>query len=262
LENPHNRIVNILIEQGYKKLKQPYEKINFTKYVEEEQPYEKINFTEDEKEANDLLNNLKEFPHAFVLGCIMDRRIKSGKAWIIPYKISQEIGDFSISKLLQNKNKIKKIFENKNLHRYNSVMAKNFYRAIQQISKVYHDDASRIWEDTPRSGMVVRRFLRFEGVGFKIASMATNILARDFKISMKDLNCIDVSPDIQVKKAFKRLELVPKNSKIEELMYCARELNPEYPGVLDYGCWKIGKNCNKPEDSKCKQCYLHCRLFA
>ena len=77
--------------------------------------------------------------------------------------------------------------------------------------------------------------------------MATNILARDFKISMKDLNCIDVSPDRQVKRAFIRLELVPKNSKIEELMYCARALNPNYPGVLDYGCWKIGKKVINPK---------------
>ena len=169
MESSHNRMVKILIEQGYKKLKQPYEKINFTKDVEE-QPYEKINFTKDEEEANDLLNNLKEFPHAYVLGCIMDRQIESGRAWIIPYRIQQELGDFSISKLLQlNLNQIEYIFKKENLHWLYSDMTKNFYQAIQQINEVYHGDASLIWKDTPRSGMVVRRFLKFKGVGFKIA---------------------------------------------------------------------------------------------
>jgi hypothetical protein len=32
------------------------------------------------KTANDLLCNLKEFPHAFVLGCLMDFQIKAKKA--------------------------------------------------------------------------------------------------------------------------------------------------------------------------------------
>jgi endonuclease III len=241
MENSHDRIVELLIGQGYKILKQPYEKIIFT----------------ENKVADDLLNNLKEFPHAFVLACIMDRQIGAERAWLIPYEISKELGDFSFPKLLQlNLNQIKKMFEKKKLHRFNSIMAENFYLAVQKIHEDYKDDASGIWKGNQRSGLIVRRFLRFKGAGVKIATMATNILARDFKIAMKDFNCIDVSPDRQVKKAFIRLGLVPKDAKNEELMYCARELNPNYPGVFDLPCWEIGKECDKPEDSNCKQCYL------
>ena len=62
--------------------------------------------------------------------------------------------------------------------------------------------------------------------------MAANILARDFKILMADYICIDVSPDTYVKRVFKRLGFISKNASNYELIYSARELNPEYPGIF------------------------------
>jgi len=37
-----------------------------------------------------------------------------------------------------------KIFEKKKLHRFNKIMAENFYNAIQLIHKKYNDDAYNI----------------------------------------------------------------------------------------------------------------------
>ena len=83
--NSKEKIVNILIEKGNELFKQPYKHIEFTK----------------NKEADNLLNNLKDFPHAFVLACVMDRQIKAERAWLIPYKISEEIKGFEFSMLLK-----------------------------------------------------------------------------------------------------------------------------------------------------------------
>jgi endonuclease-3 len=236
-----DNIVSTLIQIGDDLFKKPYEKQKFT----------------GNSDADNLLNDLRNYPHAFVLACIMDRQIRAEKAWMIPYEIKIEIGTFKLSQLLSlNLNKIKKIFIKRKLHRFNETMANNFYLGIREIHDVYEDKASKIWNGLPKSATVVRRFLQFEGVGVKIASMATNILARDFKIKMADKLCIDISPDVQVKRVFTMLGLITKDATNDELIYCARELNPEYPGIFDLSAWEIGRNWCRPKAPYCDDCYL------
>lgn len=235
------KIIELLIRRGNELFNQPYKKITFSK----------------NEEADDLINNLKNFPHAFVLACVMDRQIKSERAWLIPYYISQEIGGFEFERLLElNIEYLKDIFKKKSLHRFNDTMAENFYSAIQLIHTKYNDNASNIWKDNPKSATIVLRFLEFKGVGIKIATMATNILAREFKMNMQDRICIDISPDVQVKKVFTRLGFISKEASNDELIYCARELNPEYPGIFDLPAWEIGRNLCKSQNPKCGNCYL------
>jgi uncharacterized HhH-GPD family protein len=236
------KIVKILIEKGKELFNQPYKKIPFTK----------------NPEADELLNDLKNYPHAFVFGCLMDRQMKAENAWLIPYKIAKEIGGFQFKKLLSLKFKtIKDIFKRKNLHRFNDQMAEIFYSAIQKIHKDYANDASRIWSGKPSSATIVRRFLEFKGSGVKIATMAANILAREFKVLMKDYICIDISPDRHVKRVFRRLGLISREATNDELIYCARELNPEYPGIFDFPAFDIGRNYCHPRKPDCKNCYLN-----
>lgn len=237
-----DKIVEILVERGNELFSAPYQKIKFT----------------GNSEADDLLNNLKQFPHAFVLACIMDRQVKAERAWLIPYYISQEIGGFDFERLSRlNLNYLKEIFKKKNLHRFNDIMTENFYSAIQLIHTKYSNDASNIWKDKPKSATIVRRFLEFKGVGIKISTMATNILAREFKIPIQDRICIDVSPDVQVKRVFSRLGFIPKNATNDELIYCAREIYSEYPGIFDFSAWEIGREWCKPNNPDCKNCYLN-----
>jgi endonuclease III len=240
--NTKEKIVNILIQKGNKLFRRPYKYIEFTK----------------NKEADKLLNNLKDFPHAFVLACLMDRQIKAERAWIIPFEISKEIKSFKIPQLLKiNQEDMVNIFERKSLHRFNEIMGKNFCLATHKIHNNYQDDASNIWKGNPRSATIVRRFLEFDGVGIKIATMAVNILARDFKIPMKDYINIDISPDVHVKRVFKRLGFISKDASNDELIYCARELNPMYPGIFDLSCWEIGRNWCRPNKPICEECYLN-----
>lgn len=236
------KIVQILIKRGSELFGLPYKKIKFAGNLG----------------ADALLNNLKQFPHAFVLACVMDRQIKAERAWLIPHYISQEIGGFEYERLLKlDLDSLKDIFQKRSLHRFNKIMAENFYSAIQLIHNKYKNDASKIWEDNPKSATIVRRFLEFKGVGVKIATMAANILARDFKIPMQDRICIDISPDVQVKRVFIRLGFIPKDASTDELIYCARELHPEYPGIFDFSAWEIGREWCRPRNPDCKNCYLN-----
>ena len=51
------------------------------------------NLSEDQfQEAMKLLIKQERYPYAFVIACIMNRQINVNKAWLIPYRLSREIG--------------------------------------------------------------------------------------------------------------------------------------------------------------------------
>ncbi len=237
-----NAIVQTLIERGQSLLDAPYEQLAFTK----------------QSEPDAFLNDLVNYPHAYVLACVMDRQIKAERAWLIPFRIAEVIGSKSFDAFLKlDQDSVKRIFDDLSLHRFNDLMARCFFLATQRIHDCYQDNASNIWRNNPSSATIVKRFLQFDGVGIKIATMATNILAREFKIPMKDYACIDISPDRQVKRVFQRLGLLSLAAGNDELIYTARELNLSYPGVFDLSCWEIGRKWCSPRNPKCNDCYLN-----
>ncbi len=204
-----------------------------------------------------------KYPHLFVLGCVMDSQIDYERAWNIPFIISDELGSKKFSSfLLKDEQWYIDKFKELKLHRFNETMARAFYGAIQKIHNLYNDDASNIWKNNPSSGELLCRFLDFDRVGIKIATMAANILSRDFGIQLKDKYAIDISPDIHVKRLMYRLGLIEEIdnvvfSKIDssKITYSARSINPNFPGVLDLIFWEIGeqKICsnNKCHKKKC-----------
>lgn len=209
-------------------------------------------------EADAMLNDLEGCPHAFVLACVMDRQIKAERAWLIPYRVSQRLGGFAIDTLSSlSLSQIRRLMSNPEpLHRFVEIMSGNFYSAIQLISKRYDGDASLIWSDEPSSAEVVYRFLEFDGVGPKIGSMAVNILARDFKVPLADYFSIDISPDVHVKRVLARLGLAPDNASPEQIIYKARALHPEFPGMMDFPAFEIGRNWCRPRALMCEVCYM------
>ena len=220
----------------------------------------------DNEEYNNFLNDIDKYPHAFVLACLMDKQMKAERAWEIPCKVYEKLGNFDINYLaeLPETTYIGLFLKNK-YHRFNEVEAENFYKAIQRIKNQYDGDASNIWNGCPSSATVVYRFLEFEGMGIKIATMAANILARQFKIEFSDYYSIDISPDVHVRRVLKRLGYLNENPTIDQVIYKAREINPEFPGLIDYSCWEIGRTychekypvCNKcPLKNECKKQFL------
>jgi endonuclease-3 len=201
-----------------------------------------LDFETGNPEAERMLRDLKNFPHHFVLACVMDRQIKASRAWIIPYHVGLKIGGFDFENYEKlGLNAAKALFQARKLHRFNDVMAKNFVGAVGRIRSKYNGDASQIWAGTPLCARVIRAFLEFNGVGIKIATMATNILVRQFGICMKEKSAIDISPDVQVMKYFKEQRLLREEASIPELIYLARELSPDYPGRLDAVAWRGGR---------------------
>lgn len=205
-----------------------------------------------------LVNDLDHFPHAYVIGCVMDRQIKAERAWKIPERVQARLGSFEFDRLaeLSQEDVIGVFREPEALHRFPDTMAKHFHSAVRRIEEEYDGDASAIWSDSIGSATLVRRFLRFDGVGPKIATMAANILVRDFGIDLDDRHYIDISVDSHVKRVFQRLDLVPKNASNFEVTFAAREMNSDYPGVFDLAVWEIGREWCHPGKPNCPECYM------
>jgi len=220
-------------------------------------PLELVQFTKDDA-ADQLLNDLTDHPHAFVLASIMDRQIKAERAWFIPYRFKEKLGSFSMRTLLrQSESDIQRLMlEPEPLHRFVDIMSRYFFKAVRRIADQYDSDASRIWQDKPSSATVVYRFLEFEGIGPKIATMDANILAREFKIEFSDHYSIDISADVHVRRVFGRLKLTPMDATVDQLIFRARGLNPDFPGLMDFPAWEIGRNWCRPKKTQCCGCYM------
>ena len=224
----------------------------------------RVHFSKDVN-ADNFINNIKDYPHAYVLACLMDRQIKAEKAWEIPYRIKQLLGTFEINGLLcYDESFYVELFQRYKLHRLTKEMGKIFFRGVCRINNDYAGNAANIWYGQPSSAAVVYRFLQFSGGGIKIATMAANILVRQYGILLSDYASIDISPDVHVRRTMKRLGLVheiklangkPDLHKINELIiYTAREINPEYPGIIDYSLWDIGRKICHPQNPECHLC--------
>lgn len=220
-------------------------------------PSELVRFTKHDP-ADRLLNDLSGHPHALVLASIMDRQIKAERAWLIPFRLKEKLGDFSMDTLLrQSEADIRRLMAKPQpLHRFVDKMASYFFRAVRRITEQYGSDASRIWKGKPSSATVVYRFLEFDGVGPKIASMAANILARELKIEFADYFSVDISADVHVRRVFGRLGLTPINASVDQLIFRARGLHPEFPGLMDFPAWEIGRNWCRPRIKECTKCYM------
>lgn len=234
--------IKILVQRGDELVSRPYQFVSFT----------------GTPEADRLLNDLEHYPHAFVLACLMDRQMQAEKCWKIPYNIQKKIDGFEFAHLAAiSQEKIVELFRfPQPLHRFPDRMGMVFYNAIKDIDQKYGGDASRIWSGRPSSATLVRRFLEFKGAGQKIATMAANILVREFKIEVSDKYFIDVSLDVHVRRVFRRLGFVHADATDEIFLYTAREMNPEYPGVVDLSCWEIGRNWCRPQNPQCESCYM------
>ncbi len=236
------------------------------KYEEEKGKTEFVKDCDDKDLINELLNPLGAYPHAFVLGCVMDRQTKAENAWQVPWIVFKALGRFDIDYLAISSDEIHKIFKEQVKHRFKDIMADLFCCAVKRIQRDYDGDASRIWKDKPSSGFLIYRFLQFKGVGIKIATMATNILMRRFGVELRDRRSIDISPDVHTVRVFQRLGLTSfdKDNEIkarEGTMYMARAINPEYPGIFDYPCWFVGSHFCDAQGPKCKKEDGQCPFF-
>jgi hypothetical protein len=209
-------------------------------------------------EADAILNDIERYPQAFVLGCLCNRRGSAMQAWRVPYKLFCRFGTLNIDDLAgRNESEwLNKVNNPEPIHRMPGEMAKVLRLGVQRLSTVYGGDASRIWSDSPPSATVVLRFLEFYGVGPKIATMAANILVRQFHVSFRDYHYVDISVDRQVRRVMKRLGFAGDGASDLLLIYAAREAHPDFPGIFDLALWNVGRTVCEEKKPRCAECQL------
>lgn len=209
-------------------------------------------------QAGEFIEQIDKYPHAFLLGCLADMQVKADVAWNIPFALYKKLGTFKF-KILHDLSKEKwmeLMSSPKPLHRFPKRIGESFFNGIQRVKSEYSGNAANIWNKNLSSSEIVYRFLCFDGIGQKIATMATNILACFFQVSMSDHYSVDISVDRHIKKVFKRLGLVSPEAEESQIVFKARAINPEYPGLLDLPAFEIGRNWCKPIDPRCNECYM------
>lgn len=225
--------------------------VRFGKRFGKENPHQEKYFTLNPKADRLIWTN----PLAYLFAVILDQSMKAEKVWEIPYLLKLRLGHLSVRKIAKMKDEeIIKVFNQKpKLHRFPDTAALRIKRACQLLTKKYGGKAENVWNDNPRSDDLQRRFEEFRGIGQKKASMATNILVRDFGVKVKDKRGIDISYDIHIRKVFLRSGLVTKDD-MDLMIETARKLNPDYPGALDNPCWIIGRKYCHPKSPRCDKC--------
>jgi endonuclease III len=221
---------------------------------------EEINkpFIEDNHEADNLVRDLVNYPHAFVLACLMDSQIKAERAWLIPYRIKEILGSFDLNYLSRKTlNDFQDIFEEHKLHRFHRNKAKVFYQAIIDLQNRYQGDATNIWKGIPCSATVILRFLDFHGCGQKISNMSPNLLHRKFGIQYSSLNAIDISVDVQIRRTFGRMGFTENQAENRTIIDMARKLNPDFPGLIDPLIWEIGTKWCYENNQNCEDCIVN-----
>ena len=213
-----------------------------------------VDYTGD-READALLNNLERYPHLFLLGVIADRQVIAQRAWMIPIHVARRLGspDFAVMRKLRKQQWSRML---KGKHRFAKTIGEACFEGLRMVEAKYRSDASHIWAGRPSSAELVLRFLEFQGVGPKLATMAVNILSTRYGIPLADHYSVDISADTHVRLVFRRLGLVLPDATVDQVIFRARSLTPRFPGSLDRPAFEIGRIWCRSKGPLCSQCYM------
>jgi endonuclease-3 len=211
-------------------------------------------FCPGNEEADRLV---KKDSAAFVFAVIMDQGAQAEKMFEIPYHLKKIMGHLDINMIATMKAEdLYSVFEElPQKPRYWRTAARRIINAARRINDRYGGQAEHIWNNNPKAGDLQSRLDTFDGIGQKKASMATRILGMDLNVPIRNWEEMDVSVDEMIMRVFPRTGLSASNNS-QEIIEAARQLNPFFPGALDYPCWMIGRTWCLPQNPNCRTCYI------
>ena len=197
-------------------------------------------------------------PFAFLLGAALDRGVEWTRAWRIPRQLADRLGHLDPARIaampIDEVERHLRSLPVQYRHRFPRNAARSILSAAQLVSGRYFGDASQLW-----TGVSVkeagRRLQEIFGIGPGITAMTLRILYDDFGLFRGQERDIDIKPDVHVKRVFRRTGLIDGDSE-QAYVEAARQLNPLFPGELDWPAWEIGRRWCHAAQPECTSCPL------
>ena len=195
-------------------------------------------------------------PFALLIAICFDRGMPWARAWSIAWEVQRK-GILQPERLAVMKEwEVVDLLDSLPVRpRYGTQRgAETVQDAAKLVADRYGGDTAAIWRDASPAE-VERTLMEIRGVGKGIAAMATRILYDDFGCFRGKERQIDVKPDVHLLRVFRRAGLISSLSAADAVV-AARRLNPEFPGALDWGAWRIGQVWCHARDPECGSCHL------
>lgn len=201
---------------------------------------------------------LRQNPFAFLMAASIDRGALAESVWEIPFLLYQSLGHLDPGKLSHlNVDEAETILRSLSRQpRFPRQVARTVVCLSRLVVEQFHGNAAGIWEDKkPRE--VVETLQEIWGVGPGIAHMTVRILIDEFGYNPgpEGLRQIDVKPDAHVVRVFYRAGLTPERNG-NACVQAAQQLYPEFPGLLDWPAWEIGRSWCHEHNPECVECLL------
>jgi uncharacterized HhH-GPD family protein len=195
-------------------------------------------------------------PLAFLFAVIADQGIPAERAWRLPYDLHRRLGHFDPNFIVANPDAIDKAVKGPPaLHRFPEKYARWIVAAARRVLNQYGGNAARIWNGNLTAGDVYERLDAFQGLGQKKAAMAIEILERDLRVPISEMERSDVAYDVHIRRVFLRTGLAQRDD-LNHIVTAARTLHPERPGEIDLPAWLIGRQWCRAGTPDCAACPL------
>lgn len=182
--------------------------------------------------------------------------VNATTAWEGPYYLAQRLGHLDVDRIARMRPADLTIYVGnfrgaRALHRFVGKTSEYLVRASERIVTDYGGTAANIWPAWSSAKTVLQRLLEFDGIGHKLANMATRLLVTYYGVPLTGWDEIDVAVDRHVARVFLRTGLVSgtpgkKRHSVAELrndvIAVARLLRPAFPGALDEPAFFTGAN--------------------
>jgi endonuclease III len=188
----------------------------------------------------------------------IDRGALAEAVWEIPFFLSKKLGHLEPQLLSQmSVEPLEEVLRSLDRKpRFPRQSAQTITSLSRLVFNQFHGNAASVWVDKEPSA-VVQTLEQIWGVGPGIAHMIVRILVDEFGYDPgpEGLRKIDVKSDRHIIRVFYRTGLT-QNKSGEACVEVARQLYPEFPGLLDWPAWEIGRTWCHEHNPDCVTCPL------